>query len=362
MSTTTMTKMVCAALLNLVTVMTTTMASACTTDLDCSLNGKCLSASCMCTKPWSGVTCGKLAYALTPASAKSLYNVSDPRNTWNGPIVTGPDGKYHLYNPIYHAGSLGGPTSVLHGVATNITGPYDWSSPPLKTNGGENPAAVVFKNETTGKMVYSIWIGGSIQVSDSPDGPFTKLDGSRYPGGNPAPVFHEGVFYMTSQKTTEISMTTNLGGSWKQFSTISHAEVPLNWNIEDPFMWVDTNSNWHIINHAYNNYEYEHCGNSTASAHFFSEDGKDWHTSDVQPYSHTVQFDDGTSHTYTTLERPNLHFNANGQLTHLNVAADLITGDEGCGNRTGHVRDGHTPCDNCKWNDHAGTIIISLDV
>ena len=35
------------------------------------------------------------------------------------------------------------------------------------------------------------------------------------------------------------------------------------------------------------------------------------------------------SHTYTTLERPNLHFSPAGKLTHINLAADLITGDEG---------------------------------
>ena len=84
------------------------------------------------------------------------------------------------------------------------------------------------------------------------------------------------------------------------------------------------------------------------SAHWFSPDGKDWQWS-PQPYGHTVNYDDGTSHTYTTMERPNLHFDATGQLTHLNVAADLVTGDEGCGNRTRHAHFGHTPCDNCKW-------------
>lgn len=74
------------------------------------------------------------------------------------------------------------------------------------------------------------------------------------------------------------------------------------------------------------------CGNSTLSAHQFSTDGKEWHmvVPNVEPYSHTVQYDDGTSHTYNTLERPNLHFDETGQLTHINLAADMITGDEGC--------------------------------
>ena len=111
--------------------------------------------------------------------------------------------------------------------------------------------------------------------------------------------------------------------------------------------------------------QYEHCGNSTASAHFFSADGKSWSQAADEPYSHTVQYDDGSSHTYTTLERPNIHYDEKVGavvMSHINLAADLVTGDEGCASRTKHAHFGHTPCDNCKWDDHAGTTIIALDV
>ena len=56
------------------------------------------------------------------------YNISDPRNTWNGPIVKDPlpGGKFHLYNPLYNVGSLGGPPTVLHGIADDVYGPWDW--------------------------------------------------------------------------------------------------------------------------------------------------------------------------------------------------------------------------------------------
>ena len=148
-----------------------------------------------------------------------------------------------------------------------------------------------------------------------------------------------------------------------------------------------------------NNHEFEQCGNSTLSAHFFSPNGSTWFNLATRPYDHTVHCelppgpaephqasgsnqwrdttrtkmqdrtyprrvadDDGTSHTYTTLERPNLHFDSAGQLTHINLAADLVTGDEGCADRSKrHSHFGHIPCDNCKWDDHAGTVIIALD-
>lgn len=110
----------------------------CTTDLDCSLNGVCgvsgggatVGPVCVCDRPWQGSACGVLGYATTtPAVAKSLYNLSDPRNTWNGPIVGPIDGKYHMYNPIYDLGSLLSASKVMHGVADAIEGPYNWSNP-----------------------------------------------------------------------------------------------------------------------------------------------------------------------------------------------------------------------------------------
>jgi hypothetical protein len=344
--------------------------AACDSALNCSLNGVCTPATgvCVCDKPWAGASCGELAFAVTPAGAWNIYNTSDPRNTWNGPIVAAPDGKYHIFDPIYKVGSLGGPTSILHGVADVVTGPWDWSRPELPTQGGENPAFITFTNASSGATVYSMWMGGSVRLAASLDGPFVKIPNFAYPGGNPAPVLHGGSFYQTNQETSAVYTTRSLapGSTWTKFADIDHGAFPPaaeHYHVEDPFMWVDKRGSWHIINHAYKNSEYENCGSSTASAHFYSADGKTWLTDPaVQPYGHTVQYDDGTSHTFTTLERPNLHFDASGQLTHINLAADLVTGDEGCANRTKHAHYGHTPCDNCKWDDHAGTTVIKLQV
>jgi len=87
-------------------------------------------------------------------------------------------------------------------------------------------------------------------------------------------------------------------------------------------------------------------------------------TANVEPYTHTVSYADGTSHTYTTLERPNIHFNAAGDMTHINLAADLMTQGGGCpsyGVCPAKSAKG-CACTNCKYADHAGTIIIALDV
>jgi hypothetical protein len=138
-----------------------------------------------------------------------------------------------------------------------------------------------------------------------------------------------------------------------------------NIHVEDPFLWVDKRGNFHIINHAYDD-SVENCYTSTLSAHVFSPDGKDWHVllPRVEPYSHTVEYDDGTSFTFVALERPNLHFDQNGTLTHINLAADLTTTNAGC-NGNGAASQigngGQHACDYCKFLNHCGTTIIALD-
>ena len=327
-------------------------AAQCTTDLDCSLNGVCASAQCTCDAPWSGPSCAKLTYATTPAIGKNIYDGNDPHNTWNGPIE-GPDaeGIYHAYIPLYKPDSLWHVITLMHGVSDNVVGPWDWASRPNLTSSAINPGFLTYPNTTTGEPVYSIWAGGSIVSSDSLDGPF--LHDSKYGGLiNPAPIYFKGTFYLAQQSTRSILSSPAVGGPWTLFSNITHSPAQ-GYVVEDPFMWIDSRSNWHIINHAYNLSQSGNCGDSDVSSHFFSTDGIDWLWSDA-PYGHTVQYDDGTSHTYATMERPRLVFNAKGQPAFLNVAADIVAQDA-CPNAG-------TCCACCKYTDHAGSIVIALAV
>lgn len=254
-------------------------------------------------------------------------------------------GKLHMYVPLYDAGSLGSPPTILHGLADAVTGPWDFTSLPNLSIVGENPAALVYTDPTSGELVYTLWVSSTVFAAASPFGPFTSA--GHFPGGNPAPIFHQGAFYMTNQVTGSIFTAPTLSSNWSIYANISHASLPdkANFHVEDPFLWVDKRGNWHILNHAYDNSQFEGCVASSVSSHFFSTDGKLWDSS-VQPYGHVVSYDDGTEHDYVTLERPNLFFDANGQMTHIHLAADLVTGNEGCANRTRHAHNGHTPCDN----------------
>ena len=60
---------------------------------------------------------------------------------------------------------------MLHGIATNITGPYKWHSQ-NQGNMGSNPAVVSFQDVNTNVTKYSLWVGGNIYVSDDINGYF----------------------------------------------------------------------------------------------------------------------------------------------------------------------------------------------
>jgi len=273
------------------------------------------------------------------------------------------DGKYHMYNPLYKKGSLLSTIDMMYGVADNIEGPYSWTS--LVAGGqdfGSNPAFLLYNDSKTGAAVYSLWMGGSakVYVAERPDGPFSEIAG-KLPGTDTAPLFHDGAFYTTTQGTGTIWTASSLSGPWSEFANMT---AHSNATREDPFMWIDTRGHWHVIGHMYDTQQVHDCGSSSLSEHLFSEDGKAWHTLHIEPYNHTVSYEDGVVHTYTTLERPNCHFDAAGRMTHINLAADMQTQDEGCAEyltcpaKVG----GKCACTNCKYADHAGTIIIALDV
>jgi hypothetical protein len=200
--------------------------AACSTSFDCSLNGVCTGGKCACESPWGGAACETLQYAVTPASGKNLWRgagTSENLNTWNGPIIQGSDGKYHLFDPVYEHASLWKVIYYAHGTASKIEGPYDWSSPNI-TSSAINPAALVFPDAKTGKMIYSLWIGADIYVAADAAGPYAKKYKNPMPS-NTAPAFLNGSIFATNQGTTEIKTATSLAGPWSTFSNIKHPKL-----------------------------------------------------------------------------------------------------------------------------------------
>ena len=152
------------------------VSTSCKTDADCSLNGVCASGgACVCDAPWKGGVCGILGYKTTAASGRSLYPATDPHNTWNGAIMQdSASGVYHLYNPLFPPGELGGTTVLMHGTADNVTGPYAWGKQPDITipmlGSFDGPKSLIYPDSKTNQTKFSLWLGGNVWVADNAAG------------------------------------------------------------------------------------------------------------------------------------------------------------------------------------------------
>lgn len=292
-------------------------------------------------------------------------------------MIADGDGNFHMYIPLYPAGELYHPVSLMHGVARNRLGPWRWNNL-TGVDVSINPGALTYTN-TNGITQHTLWVSradgqalGKVYTSGSGAGPFSEIPGSNMTGCsiNPSPLFYNGTFYCTGQKGTIIMAAKRISGPWAEYSTIPH-------HGEDPFLWVDSRHNWHALFHTSGNFAPtgSHCGNSTVSSHVFSADsGKTW----VQlpgelseAYKPTVMWSDdpaGRPQTYATMERPHLYFDpVTNRPTHLGVASTLNIGNEGCPNDTrqrypasSKCKKAPCPCQTCKYVSHAGTLLITL--
>lgn len=212
---------------------------------------------------------------------------------------------------------------------------------------------------------------GAIYHAISAYGPFQIISGSNASGCdiNPSPLFVDGHFYCTGQKGSVIRTAPHLGGPWMNYSQIT------NHYGEDPFLWLDVRSNWHILYHAANGSQLSHCAESRVAYHIYSNDkGITWQgleNPEVEPYKPEVVWEEVghtgnaiTRQAYASMERPHLYMDPqSGNPTHLGVAAPLNIGDEGCANATKQCKSRHgnpCPCCNCKYASHAGTLLVKL--
>ena len=107
--------------------------AACSTSLNCSLNGDCVHGECVCDPAWSAAAdCSALSFQAVDkaaGAAPGYYNGTEA--SWGGNVVKGDDGKYHL----------------IHAQFANHCGIY--SSP--QDGGWTNNSFVARSESTTGK-------------------------------------------------------------------------------------------------------------------------------------------------------------------------------------------------------------------
>ena len=130
---------------------------ACSTDLDCSLNGVCTDQRCLCDLPWGEEGCGVLLFSPLPRPS-SAYGYHPNVTSWGGNAVFGGsetaetgDGKWHLFVSEI-AGEHCGLTRwnsnsrVVHAEAEAVEGPYLFADVALPVE-AHNPQVIRWGGE-----------------------------------------------------------------------------------------------------------------------------------------------------------------------------------------------------------------------
>eukprot|EP00730_Choanoeca_flexa_P003214 TRINITY_DN11330_c0_g1_i8.p1 TRINITY_DN11330_c0_g1~~TRINITY_DN11330_c0_g1_i8.p1 ORF type:complete len:433 (+),score=36.90 TRINITY_DN11330_c0_g1_i8:215-1513(+) len=325
-------------------------ALACQSDIDCSLNGECVEESCRCFSAWGGSDCGVLQFK--PSVQPAAYGYDPNVTSWGGNIVYY-NSTYHLYvTEVVNCGLCNwrSNSQVTHATSDNIDGPYIKQDVALPI-AAHNPEIVLGRDENNETIFVLFHIFGAtgqapqpcaasnekhlpqhllqppaangdvVHMSHSPTGPWTA-----YPlnvgCNNPAPMQHRnGTWYLICNGGTfHMYRADNFSGPYEHVVDLP-SSAPNTGTWEDPFLYMDHADNWHVLAHSWDHGDAA-CNDSAVSGHYYSADGLEWTATSTHPYGHQVQFADGSSHIFSTAERPKMFFDACGQPTHMTFGVD----------------------------------------
>lgn len=344
-------------------------ASACVTDLDCSLNGVCTAGSCVCDAGWTSTSCGQLA--LAPTNASEGRNRAFERggsSSWGAAVLPDDAGLYHMFYTRFELGcglTMWINNSVIaHAVSTSPFGPFqdvDVAMPLFATNPKLVRATdgtyllfyIGFADDPPTRMCNCSANGGSESTcrktyppptsppgdgrafvtyaySNSLYGPWTRHGSAIItPAGgwelwlsNPAPwVRADGSVLLAyrswgpSPPGSAVPLTEYIGvaaaPSWQgAYVRLSSEPIALG---EDPFIWDDARGNLHVLTH-----------NGCGFGHSFAlaSNASNW-TAGQHALSCNVTWVNGSSSVVARRERPQLLFAADGSRTPIAVYAGV---------------------------------------
>ncbi|KAF2030822.1 hypothetical protein EK21DRAFT_100139 [Setomelanomma holmii] len=298
------------AILSLVLFVSHTLAQACITADDCSLNGLCISTICHCDPGWIGPECGRLdlssatrgtGYNYTIYKNPSYYNTRG-NSSWGGQIVQDQDDPKLSTSSFRH-------NTYVH-----------WSPADQKhllwTIGVSVP------DPTSCKSVSKDSWPNNISVSSAPSirGPWTPFHNT-INGTNPAPW----PLWSPSNHTSTIALVAEdlrifTAETWDGAYTLINTP-PCNTSdyapiwAGDPFVWRDKRGHWHALAHW--------------MIDIVERNGTKYRRLQ-EAFNSTVTFTDGSTETFNRRERPKLYFSLDGDVTPLY----LVTGVQALGTTT----------------------------
>lgn len=273
---------------------------------------------------------------------RDIYNgLEDTTNRyhtyWDGPIIKGPDGKYHMFASRWGQGgghwawmgSLG-----IHAVSDSIMGPYidkglTW--PNYSDGKGHNLTILQLKDGTYASVISDV---GRRDFFTAPtlDGPWSfagllSIDANGF--HTPSEIANLSIIirpddghFMIIERHGQIMTSDKLTGPYKiRCNSIYSGLAP---NLEDPVLWC-SGGYYHVVVNSWSD---------KRAYHLRSKNGIDNWTNEglaFDPRSDFLRYTDGTVNHWCKIERPGVYIE-NGHITHWTFAVIDSEKDQDKGN------------------------------
>lgn len=261
---------------------------------------------------------------------------------WDGQIITGPEGKYHMFASRWdqsrgHNGWFG--SLAVHAVSDNIIGPYTdkgltW--PDNQGGKGHNVTALVLPDKRYA-VVVSETRPGDVFVSVSLDGPWEQLgsikvdaNGFNARDGRMSNVSvmlrPDRKFEIVARSGAIMISSEGILGPYKLQGSSIYPGIPglPTRNLEDPVIWY-SGGMYHIV---------VNCWSERKAFHLTSPDGiGNWKNRGLayDPTTNFVRYKDGTVNHWDKMERPAVVL-VNGHVAYFTFAVLDVPKDQELGN------------------------------
>ncbi len=239
-------------------------------------------------------------------------------NYWDGKIIKGPDGKYHIFASRWdaakgHNGGWGGSVAV-QAVSDNLYGPYVEKGllwPDNQGGKGHNVTALVMPDGSYA-VVVSETRPGDVFTSKSLDGPWVqlgtiKVDQPNWRASNYSMIVREDGDFEIVPRSGQILISKAKDGILGPYKVMGASVYPKTdadgtplRNLEDPVVWY-SGGLYHIT---VNNWS------SRKAYHLVSKDGiTNWKFEGLayDPTKDFVRYTDGTVNHWNNMERPGVY-------------------------------------------------------
>ena len=257
---------------------------------------------------------------------------------WDGQIVKGPDGKYHMFASRWdqsrgHNGWFG--SAAVHAVSDKPIGPYidkGLAWPDNQGGKGHNVTALVLPDKSYA-VVASETRPGDVFVSKSLDGPWKQLgsiqvdaNGFEARDGRMSNVSMmvrpDGGFEIVARSGAIMIGTNGILGPYKLQGRSIYSNMPglPTRNLEDPVVWY-SGGMYHIV---------VNCWSERKAFHLTSPDGiNNWTNRGLayDPTTDFIRYTDGTVNHWNKIERPGVLLE-NGHVAYFTFAVLDVPKDQ----------------------------------